>query len=48
VAHIAEAFGGGGHPHASGCTLDGPLPDATGMILAVARKMLSRAVHEVA
>ncbi|HZU10731.1 MAG TPA: bifunctional oligoribonuclease/PAP phosphatase NrnA [Pseudacidobacterium sp.] len=48
VAHIAEAFGGGGHPHASGCTLDGPLPDAAGMILAVAKKMLGRVVHEVA
>jgi phosphoesterase RecJ-like protein len=48
VARIAERFGGGGHQHASGCTLDGPLPDATEMILEVARRTLSRAVHEVA
>jgi bifunctional oligoribonuclease and PAP phosphatase NrnA len=48
VARIAERFGGGGHQHASGCTIDGPLPDATEMILDVARHTLSRAVHEVA
>jgi phosphoesterase RecJ-like protein len=28
VARIAETFGGGGHTHASGCTLDQPLPAA--------------------
>jgi phosphoesterase RecJ-like protein len=33
VANIAESYGGGGHPHASGCTLDGPLPRATESIL---------------
>jgi phosphoesterase RecJ-like protein len=33
VAHIAEQFGGGGHEHASGCTLDGPLHDAASAIL---------------
>jgi phosphoesterase RecJ-like protein len=48
VARIAERFGGGGHQHASGCTLDGPLPDASEMILEVARDMLRSAVHEVA
>jgi phosphoesterase RecJ-like protein len=49
VARIAERFGGGGHQHASGCTLDGPLPDAAEIILEVARRTLSRAaVHEVA
>jgi bifunctional oligoribonuclease and PAP phosphatase NrnA len=48
VARIAERFGGGGHQHASGCTLDGPLPDATESILEVARRVLSRTVHEVA
>jgi phosphoesterase RecJ-like protein len=48
VAHIAERFGGGGHQHASGCTLDGPLPEATEMILGVARRTLDRTVHEVA
>lgn len=48
VARIAERFGGGGHQHASGCTLDGPLPEATEMILEVARRTLSTVVHEVA
>ncbi len=48
VARIAERFGGGGHQHASGCTIDGPLPEATEMILDVARRTLSAAVHEVA
>lgn len=52
VAGIAERFGGGGHKHASGCTIDGPLPDATEMILEVARdvarRTLGRAVDEVA
>jgi phosphoesterase RecJ-like protein len=33
VATIAERFGGGGHENASGCTLDGPLPEATERIL---------------
>ncbi len=47
VARLAERFGGGGHQHASGCTIDGPLPEATEMILNVARHMLSGAVHEV-
>lgn len=28
VASIAEAFGGGGHQHASGCTVEGPLDEA--------------------
>ncbi len=33
VAVVAEEFGGGGHENASGCTLDGPLPLATELIL---------------
>ncbi|HTZ57597.1 MAG TPA: bifunctional oligoribonuclease/PAP phosphatase NrnA [Acidobacteriaceae bacterium] len=33
VATIAERFGGGGHENASGCTLEGPLPMATELIL---------------
>jgi bifunctional oligoribonuclease and PAP phosphatase NrnA len=33
VATIAERFGGGGHENASGCTLDGPVPAATALIL---------------
>jgi phosphoesterase RecJ-like protein len=48
VARVAESFGGGGHQHASGCTLDGPLPDAADTILDVMRRTLGRVVHEVA
>jgi bifunctional oligoribonuclease and PAP phosphatase NrnA len=33
VASIAEGLGGGGHLHASGCTIDGPLPEAVDQIL---------------
>ena len=33
VARVAEHFGGGGHQCASGCALDGPLPQATTRIL---------------
>lgn len=40
VARIAAAFGGGGHLHAGGCTLDGPLPAATGKILETMRRAL--------
>lgn len=40
VASIAERFGGGGHKHASGCTLDGPLPVATECILAKLRECI--------
>lgn len=48
VAQVAEGFGGGGHQHASGCTLDGPLSDAEDTILDVMRRTLARMVHEVA
>lgn len=48
VARVAENFGGGGHPHASGCTLDGPLSDAEDTILDVMRRTLAGMVHEVA
>jgi phosphoesterase RecJ-like protein len=33
VSVVAEAFGGGGHRTASGCTMDGPLAAATGRVL---------------
>jgi bifunctional oligoribonuclease and PAP phosphatase NrnA len=33
VARVAEYFGGGGHECASGCSLDGPLPQAVHLIL---------------
>ncbi|HTW45370.1 MAG TPA: DHH family phosphoesterase [Acidobacteriaceae bacterium] len=40
VASIAERFGGGGHSHASGCTIDGPLPAATARIHDLLRECL--------
>ena len=40
VARIAERFGGGGHSHASGCTIDGPLAAATDHILGYLRNSL--------
>ena len=40
VAQIAENFGGGGHRSASGCTLDGPLTEATERILSQLRTEL--------
>lgn len=40
VARIAEHFSGGGHSHASGCTIDGPLVAATDVILNYLRKSL--------
>lgn len=40
VARVAEGFGGGGHRHASGCTLDGPLPVATESILTRLRECI--------
>lgn len=46
VASIAERFGGGGHLHASGCTIDGPLPVATESILGYLRQCLQPASRE--
>lgn len=40
VARIAERFGGGGHSHASGCNIDGPLAAATDCILSHLREHL--------
>lgn len=37
VARVAEAFQGGGHVNASGCTLPGPLESAIGRVLAQLR-----------
>ncbi len=42
VATIAERFGGGGHENASGCTLDGPLAQATDEILAYLRSEMEK------
>ncbi len=39
VATVAESFGGGGHENASGCALNGPMPTATGIILARLRAL---------
>jgi phosphoesterase RecJ-like protein len=51
VAGIAESFGGGGHQHASGCTIEGPLHLAADQILGHLRETLRNpvnSVHEVA
>lgn len=42
VARIAASFGGGGHRHAGGCTLEGPLHAAMERILETMRRELSR------
>jgi phosphoesterase RecJ-like protein len=47
VACIAESLGGGGHQHASGCTIDGPLSAAEESILARLRDTVRNAVHSV-
>jgi bifunctional oligoribonuclease and PAP phosphatase NrnA len=47
VASIAERFGGGGHENASGCTLDGPLPRATELILDCLRKEMAAALGAI-
>lgn len=39
---ICAAFGGGGHPRAAGCTIDLPLPEARGLLLAEAERELVR------
>ena len=46
VATIAESFGGGGHSHASGCTLDGPLHVASDCILRALRDCIQPAVAD--
>lgn len=42
VAKVALALGGGGHPVAAGCTIDGPLDDAVERVLTLIRKMSKR------
>ncbi len=46
VASIAESFGGGGHHHASGCTLEGPLSEAADCILEQLRECLQNSSHQ--
>ncbi|HEY4902732.1 MAG TPA: bifunctional oligoribonuclease/PAP phosphatase NrnA [Candidatus Sulfotelmatobacter sp.] len=38
VARVAETFGGGGHQCASGCSVDGPLPETVRHVLAQIRR----------
>jgi phosphoesterase RecJ-like protein len=38
VQKIAAQFGGGGHVNAAGCTVPGPLPDATRLLLSAVRR----------
>ena len=45
VAGIAERFGGGGHENASGCTLAGPLSEATERILNALRGLMRATEH---
>lgn len=45
VARLAEEFGGGGHPQAAGCTLEGPMHVATNVILEKLRAMLRESMY---
>jgi phosphoesterase RecJ-like protein len=38
VARVAEHFAGGCHECASGCSVDGPLPQAVGKVLEMLRR----------
>jgi len=38
VQKIAAQFGGGGHVNAAGCTVIGPMPEATRVVLAAVRR----------
>jgi bifunctional oligoribonuclease and PAP phosphatase NrnA len=40
VSRIAARFGGGGHPNAAGCTVPGPLDQATQSVLTAVRAAL--------
>ena len=42
VQKIAAQFGGGGHVNAAGCTVPGPLPEATRQVLAAVRRAVDR------
>ncbi|HTW47084.1 MAG TPA: DHH family phosphoesterase [Acidobacteriaceae bacterium] len=45
VARIASSLGGGGHLHAGGCTMEGPLSAATDRILETMRRELMASVN---
>jgi bifunctional oligoribonuclease and PAP phosphatase NrnA len=46
VARVAASFGGGGHRHAGGCTLAGPLTSAMEKILETMRRVLAAESQE--
>ncbi len=41
ASKLAALFGGGGHMHAAGCTIDKPLPEAKAMVLEAAAELLA-------
>jgi phosphoesterase RecJ-like protein len=43
VQRIAAQFGGGGHPNAAGCTIAGPIAEATRVVLVAVRAALTTA-----
>jgi phosphoesterase RecJ-like protein len=43
VQRIAAQFGGGGHPNAAGCTIAGPIAEATRVVLVAVRAALAAA-----
>ena len=45
VQQIAAQFGGGGHVNAAGCTVPGPLPEATRVVLAAVRRAVDGAAR---
>jgi phosphoesterase RecJ-like protein len=47
VAAVAKVLGGGGHPQAAGCVIDGPLPSARAVLLAQLRPLVKdHLVHQ--
>ncbi len=40
VSKVARTFGGGGHPLASGCTVDGPLDSGRALVIEAVRKCM--------
>jgi phosphoesterase RecJ-like protein len=42
VAELAESLGGGGHPLAAGCTLDGPLSEAERLVVSRSKETIRK------
>lgn len=42
VASIAQALGGGGHPQAAGCTMEGPLSKAEAQVIELCQQAISQ------